>query len=688
MVSLFRSSTCAQVSKLRVRVLDPNDKPVANADVEVFDYAYGSLNKTDGRGSTDSKGELILEDWKTIGYCYLAIRHPDFAPSLEMVPPADGDETQVDFKLAPAANAYLQIQTPDGKPLGGAEVTRMEYNSKLTGSKHFATHDFFKSLMGNNGTAYQSDAEGKLRLPPLPQDAELKVTVAHPNWAVGETGNLKLGELRQTTLTVAKGTTVEAYLNGSPEVLDKLEGQSIEVRTSDRDKNLLMHRFFVSGARFEFTLVPGRYDSFQIRAGEDVVITPRLPSSSMLAEFARIPDEGRVRKNFVVRDLHSISGRVVDSNQKPVGNLGVYLTYENLYVDENGDHRVVAEHPTTGTIIQTDENGEFTVKAPKGKTNLCAWWTGGYYSIPEEMEFEVEGDAKIADYIVRPMPTLKGMIVDEQGNAFPHAVLRFLDSNSESKYRFADAEGRFSIDATTFDYDGETETRSNFKQLMAFDLASTRCCIERIDVTDTNAIADVRLTLNPQSAGYLMEAITRRNEVEFERMVEKSNYIKEEIEKQKAANATAENDVTQAPDLDKGIWIDGTARSLADLRGKYVLLDFWFIGCGPCEREIPNLKAVHKAFKDRGFTVIGVHNAGQSVNAVKQYMEDKQIEYPMVIDAFDEPIKKAYEPLGLRGYPTYFLIDPEGKIDKKSHVRGYKLEAIREKILLMEQKPE
>ncbi len=44
------------------------------------------------------------------------------------------------------------------------------------------------------------------------------------------------------------------------------------------------------------------------------------------------------------------------------------------------------------------------------------------------------------------------------------------------------------------------------------------------------------------------------------------------------------------PELASGTWLNTQARSLAELRGQFVMLDFWFIGCGPCERDIPNIK--------------------------------------------------------------------------------------------------
>lgn len=57
-----------------------------------------------------------------------------------------------------------------------------------------------------------------------------------------------------------------------------------------------------------------------------------------------------------------------------------------------------------------------------------------------------------------------------------------------------------------------------------------------------------------------------------------------------------------APELDAVLWLNtaGHALKLADLRGKFVLLDFWFTGCGPCHGDFPSVKLVHELYKDKG----------------------------------------------------------------------------------------
>ncbi len=673
----------AQSQDVTVKVVDSKDAPMPGAEVEIFE-SFGSLKPTQFKGETNAAGEIQFEGVAFQGHAYLVARHTDCAPVIHFLSIAGQDNVSTTIRLAPAAKAFVDVYSPDGKPLTGAEVTRLEFSSELTGEKHFANHDFFMAMMQNDGSPYQSDAKGRLHLPPLPSDAVLSITVTHPEFAVGEIRNVKASELANSKIELKKGTTVEAYLVGTPEVMQKLEGERLGIRTSDRKKGRLLHSFQVQNGKFEFSLVPGRYDSLYVSSSPDLIITPALPSSSRLAEFANIPDLDRIQKKFVVRELHAVKGRVVTSNGTPVRDLMLHVEYENLYIDEEGKQQVVEEHPTATDIVTTDYEGRFKCKLPKGKSSISAWWDSGYYSNPGKLELVYEGQTELPDYVVRPMPIIKGIAVNEEGEPVPNAILRLVDHTDE--YIFADQEGRFEVPVSVLDYDEAGESTSKFKTLSAFDLGSRLCCMESIDITNEEGIADLQVEMKSHSVGWLLNRLKEKSELEMQRMLASSNYASEEVEESKKRHEEIKANHRFAPDLADGKWLESHgSRSLGEFRGRYVLLDFWFIGCGPCEREIPNLKLVHQRFKDRSFSVIGIHIAGQDAEIVQKYMDERMMDYPMVVDRFDEPIKKAYEPLGLQAYPTYFLINPDGEIDWDAAIRGQILETIRDRILKLEE---
>ncbi len=108
--------------------------------------------------------------------------------------------------------------------------------------------------------------------------------------------------------------------------------------------------------------------------------------------------------------------------------------------------------------------------------------------------------------------------------------------------------------------------------------------------------------------------------------------------------------------------LDGRTIQLSALKGKVVLLDFWATWCPPCRQEIPHFKELYTQYHSKGLEVIGVALDEGGEKDVAPFAQQNQINYPLSATGSQE-LAQAYG--GIRGIPTTFLIDKQGRIAQK-----------------------
>src|SRR5690606_23984245 len=128
-------------------------------------------------------------------------------------------------------------------------------------------------------------------------------------------------------------------------------------------------------------------------------------------------------------------------------------------------------------------------------------------------------------------------------------------------------------------------------------------------------------------------------------------------------NATKENrEVLQvgdpAPDF-KLTDLNGEEHQLSDYKGQGVFVNFWGTWCKPCEKEFPLMERQYQVYKDQGVQILAV-NIAQSDFEVKQYAEQRDLTFPIVIDK-NKSVMEAYNIIPL---PTTLLVNAEGNIEK------------------------
>ena len=105
---------------------------------------------------------------------------------------------------------------------------------------------------------------------------------------------------------------------------------------------------------------------------------------------------------------------------------------------------------------------------------------------------------------------------------------------------------------------------------------------------------------------------------------------------------------------------EGSGVSLADYRGKYVLLNFWATWCPPCVEETPSLNRLHQELSDRGLVVLGV-SVDEQKQAYDEFLQRFGITFPTVRD----PEMSVSTRYGTHKYPESYLIDREGRVVRR-----------------------
>jgi cytochrome c biogenesis protein CcmG/thiol:disulfide interchange protein DsbE len=106
--------------------------------------------------------------------------------------------------------------------------------------------------------------------------------------------------------------------------------------------------------------------------------------------------------------------------------------------------------------------------------------------------------------------------------------------------------------------------------------------------------------------------------------------------------------------------IDGRSQTLADFRGKVVVLNFWATWCPPCVDETPSLIQLQKRIAPLGGTILGV-SLDDDQNAYAEFLKTYQIDFP----TYRDPTKKSALSYGTTMYPETYIIDRNGRIDRK-----------------------
>jgi peroxiredoxin len=121
-----------------------------------------------------------------------------------------------------------------------------------------------------------------------------------------------------------------------------------------------------------------------------------------------------------------------------------------------------------------------------------------------------------------------------------------------------------------------------------------------------------------------------------------------------------EPSLTGKPARDFALTLDGKAMHLSDLRGKVVVLNFWASWCPPCVEEAPAMNALQQKISGRGGTILGI-SVDDDDAAYANFLKQYSIDFP----TYRDPTKTVAVNYGTRMYPETYIIDRQGRIDRK-----------------------
>lgn len=107
--------------------------------------------------------------------------------------------------------------------------------------------------------------------------------------------------------------------------------------------------------------------------------------------------------------------------------------------------------------------------------------------------------------------------------------------------------------------------------------------------------------------------------------------------------------------------LDGQQVSLADYKGKVILLNIWATWCAPCVAEMPSMEKLYQELKDEDFELLAVSVDETGSIAVAPFMKQHKLGFPVLLDTVGD-IKSLYQ---LTGIPESFIIDKGGILLEK-----------------------
>jgi peroxiredoxin len=104
--------------------------------------------------------------------------------------------------------------------------------------------------------------------------------------------------------------------------------------------------------------------------------------------------------------------------------------------------------------------------------------------------------------------------------------------------------------------------------------------------------------------------------------------------------------------------LEGNQHTLAQYKGKWIIINYWATNCPPCLTEIPELEDFHSRHRDKDAVVLGVNYEDVKLSWLKDFIQSVKMTYPVLLAEPD-----AVTPFGsIMMLPTTIIVSPEGRL--------------------------
>jgi peroxiredoxin len=108
--------------------------------------------------------------------------------------------------------------------------------------------------------------------------------------------------------------------------------------------------------------------------------------------------------------------------------------------------------------------------------------------------------------------------------------------------------------------------------------------------------------------------------------------------------------------------MNGADVKLSDYRGRPLIVNFWFVDCPPCRKEVPIFVDLVKKYGEKGFTILGL-SVEDTPEAMRKFAEEFQVNYPLFVAKGRDDILEAYR--ATFAYPVSWFVRADGSVHLK-----------------------